>query len=98
LVGHSAEDIMNRHVTLDDARQTIAREYGFVDWSDVEERGNNPPDADFEMAVDVLLSGDVERLRGLLEGRPALVHERLRFGHRSTLLHYIGSNGVETYR
>jgi hypothetical protein len=29
---------------------------------------------------------------------PSLVHRRSSFGHRSTLLHYVGSNGVETYR
>ena len=31
-------------------------------------------------------------------GDPSLVHRRSSFGHRSTLLHYVGSNGVETYR
>jgi hypothetical protein len=98
LVGHSTEDIMNRNFTLDDARQTIAREYGFGDWPDVEKRGANPPDTDFESAVDALLSGDVERLSGMLDRKPALLHERSRYGHRSTLLHYVGSNGVETYR
>jgi hypothetical protein len=42
LVCHTADDIMNSTFTLDDARQTIAREYGFADWSDVEARGANP--------------------------------------------------------
>ena len=44
LVCRSADDIMNSDFTLDDARQTIAREYGFADWSDVEARGASPPD------------------------------------------------------
>lgn len=43
LVCRSADEIMNGNFTLDDARQTIAREYGFADWSDVEVRGANPP-------------------------------------------------------
>ena len=98
LVCRSADDIMNSNFALDDARQTIAREYGFADWSDVEARGTNPPDPEFELAVDTLLSGDVERLRGLLSSNPSLIHRRSRFGHRSTLLHYVDSNGVETYR
>jgi hypothetical protein len=98
LVCRSADDIMNSHFTLDDARQTIAREYGFADWSDVEARGTNPPDLDFEIAVDALLRGDVEKLRGLLSNDPSLIHRRSDFGHRSTLLHYVGSNGVETHR
>src|SRR5947208_15076720 len=44
LVCHSADDIMNGDFTLDDARQTIAREYGFADWSHVETRCASPPD------------------------------------------------------
>jgi hypothetical protein len=98
LVCHSADEIMNSNFSLDDARQTIAREYGFADWSDVEVRGTNSPDPTFELAVDTLLSGDVEKLRGLLSSNPSLVHRRSSFGHRSTLLHYVGANGVETYR
>lgn len=98
LVCRSADEIMNSNFTLDDARQTIAREYGFADWSDVEAQGVNPPDPDFELAVDTLLSGNVEKLRGLLSSNPSLIHQRSTYGHRSTLLHYVGSNGVETYR
>lgn len=98
LVCKSADEIMNTDFTLDDARQTIAREYGFANWSDVEARGKNPPDLDFELTVDTLLSGDVEKLRGLLANDPSLIRRRSSFGHRSTLLHYVGSNGVETYR
>lgn len=98
LVCHSADEIMGSSFTLDDARQTIAREYGFADWSDVEARGATPPDQDFEIAVDALLRGDVETLRSLLADDPSLIHRRSSFGHHSTLLHYVGSNGVETYR
>lgn len=89
---------MNSNFTLEDARQTIAREYGYADWSDVEVRGASPPDADFEAAVDALLRGDLEKLRALLASDPSLVHKRSNFGHRATLLHYVGANGVETYR
>ncbi len=98
LVCRSADEIMGSTFTLDDARQTIAREYGFADWSDVEARGASPPDPAFELAVDTLLLGDVEKLGGLLASDPSLIHRRSSFGHRSTLLHYLGSNGVETYR
>lgn len=98
LVCHPTDEIMTGPFTLDDARQTVAREYGFADWSDVEARGANPPDPDFEIAVDTLLRGDVEASRGLLTDDPSLIHRRSSFGHRSTLLHYVGSNGVETYR
>jgi len=98
LACYAADEIMGSHFTLDDARQTIAREYGFTDWSDVETRGGMPPDQDFETAVDALLGGDIEKLGHLLSRDPSLVHRRSCFGHRSTLLHYVGANGVETYR
>jgi hypothetical protein len=45
-----------------------------------------------------LFGGDVEALRGLLSADPSLVRRRSDFGHRATRLHYVGSNGVETYR
>jgi hypothetical protein len=98
LVARDPEEIMARDCTLDDARDTIAREHGFADWPDVEERGSEPPDTDFEAAIDAVLSGDAAALRSLLERRPSLVHDRSGFGHRATLLHYVGSNGVETHR
>ncbi len=98
LLCRSADDIMNSDFTEDDARQTIAREYGFTDWADVEARGSAPPDPAFELAVDTFLRGDVEQLGMLLSADPPLVRRRSSFGHRATLLHYVGSNGVETYR
>ena len=98
LVGHPVEEILNCDFTLDDARQTIAREYGFADWADAEGRGVDPPDPEFESAVDAILNGGIDRLHALLERKPSLVHEKSRYGHRSTLLHYVGSNGVETHR
>ncbi len=98
LVGCGAEEIMSRELTLEDARQTIAREYGFTDWATAEAQGTHPPDADFEAAIDALLCGNVAALQGLLADKPALVTDRSAYGHRSTLLHYVGSNGVETHR
>lgn len=98
LVGHSPAQIAAAPVTLDDARETIAREYGFRDWAEAETRGTQPPNPDFEAAVDALLAGDLDTLRELLEKTPALVRAASDYGHRATLLHYVGSNGVETYR
>lgn len=98
LTCRGADEIMNSHFTLDDARQTIAREYGYSDWSEVESRGAEPPDRDFELAVDALLAGDVEALRRLLFSDPSLIRRRSSYGHRATLLHYVGANGVETHR
>ncbi len=98
LVGHSVAEIMKYNFTFSDAQETIAREYGFRDWRDVEKNGLSPPNPEFENAANSLLSVDCEKLRDQLAQNPSLVHERSGFGHRSTLLHYVGSNGVETYR
>src|SRR5436305_12930296 len=63
LVCRSADDIMNSNFTLDDARQTIAREYGCADWSVVEARRTTPDHTDSEVAVSTFPSGTVEELR-----------------------------------
>lgn len=98
LVGHDDSAIAKAELTLEDARETIAREYGFARWSAVEVLQDLAPDPEFESAVDALLRGDVHTLQEQLHSHPSLVREQSRFGHRATLLHYCGSNGVETFR
>lgn len=97
MVGKSSDEILATEFSIDDARETIAREYGFTDWSQAATT-NEPPNARFEGAVDALLQGDAVALEGLVHEYPKLATERSAFGHRSTLLHYVGSNGVETWR
>jgi ankyrin repeat protein len=55
-------------------------------------------DAQFEAAVDAVVNGDIETLRRLLAANPDLVRARSARPHRATLLHYVGSNGVEDER
>jgi hypothetical protein len=97
LVGARRSEILSAPFSLADARETIAREYGFEDWAQASKRVN-APSVVFENAVDLLLAGDIDLLCQLLAERPQLVSERSEFGHESTLLHYAGSNGVETWR
>lgn len=97
-IGGAAAAILAAPFSLTDARETVAREHGFADWSAVEALGDARSDAGFERAVDALLAGDLAALRAALADRPSLISARSRFGHRATLLHYAGSNGVETYR
>lgn len=81
----------------DDARLVHSREFGFslmVAACDC----RYEYDPDFEAAVDAVIWGNEDELKGLLDSRPDLVHERSPFGHRATLLHYISSNGVEVIR
>jgi hypothetical protein len=98
LTGAPKAEIMAAELDLADARETVAREYGFSSWAAVEQEGAAPPDEDFERAVDAVVHGDLERLRELLAARPELATRRSDYGHRATLLHYVGSNGVETHR
>ena len=98
LVGKSEEEIMKSTVDFQDAKMTIAREHGFKDWSEVLALGEKGSDLKFEKAVDAMLSGDVDRLKAMVNESPYLVHAVSRYGHGASLLHYSGTNGVESYR
>ena len=54
--------------------------------------------ARFESAVDAIVSGDIGTVERLLNDDLALVRARSIRDHHSTLLHYIGANGVEDVR
>jgi ankyrin repeat protein len=101
-----------RAVPIDrgDAALALARWYDFLDWdslqkwvSDVSVAGS--PVSRFEDAVDAVITGDAVRLRRLLAADSSLVRARstrINFfdppANRSTLLHYLAANGVESYR
>ena len=54
--------------------------------------------ANFEAAADAIVSGDLARLRGLVESDPGLLHARSARPHHATLLIYTTANGVEDER
>lgn len=86
-----------------DARAIIAREHDFESWDQFAafaEAMNDArsPIAQFEAAVDAIIIGDIATLERLLRANPSLVRARSTRKHRSTLLHYVGSNGVEGFR
>ena len=54
--------------------------------------------APFEMAVDALIAGDGPALQAMLREYPDLIRARSARPHHATLLHYIGTNGVESER
>ncbi len=55
-------------------------------------------DPEFELAVNVMLAGDLEEFKSMIRANPSLVRKRSSFVHQATLLHYAGSNGVEIWR
>jgi hypothetical protein len=88
---------------LADAQLIVAREHGFESWPrfaklirELNRRGS--PVAQFETAVEAIINGTVSTLQRLLRDNPALIRARSLRQHRSTLLHYVGANGVEDFR
>lgn len=81
----------------DAVRRAVEREHGFPA-PPTDEELERPLDAEFEGALFDLLGGREEELAERLDRRPELVREQSVFGHGATLLHYLASNGVETWR
>lgn len=52
----------------------------------------------FELAVDAIVSGNIDELKVLLKVNPELIHERSARPHNAMLLHYTAANGVEDER
>ncbi len=98
LVGKSDAQILDYTFTMNDGRLTIAREYGYKNWNEVEALEDKSSNADFEQAVNTMLAGDLPSLVEQIKESSNLVRARSRYGHGATLLHYAGTNGVESYR
>lgn len=91
-------DIFSSEFTLADARNCVSRDFGYENWIEVDTLGGLKPDAAFESFVDRLLIGDLKTIKNAIAIKPDLVRQRSSYPHKSTLLHYTGSNGVEGYR
>ena len=88
---------------LEDARSVIAEKHCFNSWSEYEKfkeelNRKDSSVAQFEKAVDAIANGDAETLKQLLQHNSGLLHARSIRRHHSTLLNYVGANGVEGFR
>jgi hypothetical protein len=86
-----------------DARTIIARGHYFETWNEFDAfrrqlNHASSPVAEFERAVDAVVSGEADALRRLLTRNPDLIRARSLRTHHSMLLHYVGANGVEGWR
>jgi hypothetical protein len=86
-----------------DARAIIAAKQHFDSWDGYAAftdalRDRRSLVAQFEAAVDAVVVGDAETLERLLRQHPELIRARSVRTHHSTLLLYVGANGVEGYR
>ena len=89
--------------SVGDARAIIAREHHFESWDQFESlaealKDPSSPAAQFEAAVDAIVTGDVATLERLIHANLDLIRARSTRTHHSTLLHYVGANGVEGFR
>ena len=98
LIGKSKEEVMNGELTVAMAQQTMASEHGYKDWATVQQQGDEVFDLTFENCIDTMLTGDLDKFTSALTTTPALAQQQSQYGHRATLLHYLGANGVESYR
>ncbi len=96
-LGIPIESLRDLQLGKEVAYATIAHEYGFSSWDTVEELDLSY-DPIFEKALSFLLAGQVEKLEEAFHEYPKLPLGRSPYGHRATLLHYAGSNGVELWR
>lgn len=88
---------------VEDARAIIAAKQDFTSWEQFVAfkeslRDSESQVAPFETAVDAIVSGDVNTLERVLRQHPEIIRARSLRIHHSTLLLYVGANGVEGYR
>jgi len=91
------------HYSGRSAQEIIAANHEFDSWDDFldwQRAANVPasPVASFEAAADAIGNGDLATLRRLLRDDPDLIRARSARKHHSTLLHYVGANGIEAFR
>jgi Ankyrin repeats (3 copies) len=96
-------ELRSGRLLLADAQFVLAREHGFESWprfaKHVEALSRQSSSTSkFESAVDAVVAGDTATLERMLRETPELIRTRSTRRHRSTLLLYVGANGVENYR
>ena len=96
-------ELRSGRILLADAQLVLAREHGFESWprfaKHVEALSRKSSSTSkYELAVDAVVAGDTAALERMLRESPELIRARSTRRHRSTLLLYVGANGVEDYR
>ena len=86
-----------------DAQAALAREQFFDSWDAfvafaAAQREPRSAIARFEAAAEAIVDGNLAALTRLLREDPELVRARSARRHGATLLHYVGSNGIEGFR
>lgn len=92
-----------RECSLAGAQFVLARSHGFVNWPEFSVHldalaHKTSLTAAYEAAAEAIVAGDTATLKRLLNEYPELIQAKSSREHRSTLLHYVSANGVESYR
>jgi len=96
-ISHSPEEIRSKSPEFIEFKIAVTKAHGFQNIEKLKESNlkfNHP----FENAVDHLLTGELVKLKNILEKYPAVKNAKSNFGHRASLIHYVAANGVESYR
>lgn len=96
-IGLSSSHILDHSLDLRDFELTIINEFGYANPMSLRTNSDNTSPK-FEKAVEHVVNGRLDALNELISMHPELVRQRSPFGHRATLLHYVGCNGVEIFR
>ncbi|GAB4021935.1 ankyrin repeat domain-containing protein [Spirosoma koreense] len=99
----SEPDTRNASISVRDAQLCVARFYQFANWADLTQYvaavyRESLSVWQFEAAAEAIVQGDLAALTRLLRVNPDLIHKRSMRTHGAMLIHYLGANGVETYR
>ena len=96
LIGKNEKEIFLANLPSDDFLDISASVHGFDSFHKVSSA--QLINQDFEKAIELLLTGEIEKLERLLISNPSLAVCHSHFGHKAQLIHYCASNAVEMYR
>ena len=97
-LGVPIDQLMSKELSIQDCYDTVAHQYGFDSWAQLNSNKQLYYDIEFEQAVNYLLGGQKAELQDQLDRFPYLISATSKYGHQATLLHYTASNGVEFWR
>jgi hypothetical protein len=96
LIGASNERIFAHKLVQEDFEDIVLSEYGYMSWVDVQQSGTL--NRAFELAVDLMLTGNLSGLEKILDKHPEVLSQSSNFGHKAGLIHYLSANGTELFR
>lgn len=103
LQANDQDNTENRIASIAEAQAAVLDEYQLESWEKLGKfadavQAEKSNVFQFESAIEAIIDGDTDKLKSLIDNNPDLVHMKSMRTHESTLLIYVGANGVEGYR